>query len=76
MVEAAGEEAGVVEAGGLAGLLGGVVGALVGGVAAVVAAVEAVAAEAEVAVEAQNRRFEAPGAARCRCWTGPRWSPS
>jgi hypothetical protein len=31
---------------------------------------------AEEAEAAQNRRFEAPGAAQCRCWTGPRWSPS
>jgi hypothetical protein len=54
---------------------------------AAVAEAEAAVAEAEVAeagagagagaVEAvQNRRFEAPGAARYRCWTGPRWSPS
>jgi hypothetical protein len=52
-----------------------------------VAEAEAEVAEAEVAEEeagavavaaeaVQNRRFEAPGAARCRCWTGPRWSPS
>ena len=73
MVEAAGEEAGVVEA---AGEAAEVAAEEAAGEAAEVAAEEAVAAEAEVAVEAQNRRFEAPGAARCRCWTGPRWSPS
>jgi hypothetical protein len=31
---------------------------------------------AEEAVAVPNRRFGAPGAGRCRCWNGPRWSPS
>jgi len=56
--------------------------AVVGAEEAVEAAAEAGAVEAEaeagagVEEAAQNRRFEAPGAARCRCWTDPRWSPS